>query len=65
MTKQEFYESFTLEEWELLCSKIEFLNAFVAEPFNVELAEAIAYRILDSNPPPFRKPLETEDGLEE
>ena len=65
MTKHEFFENFSLEEWELLCSKIEFLNVLMAEPFNSELAEAVADQILSSNPPPTRKPLETEDDMEE
>jgi hypothetical protein len=47
MTKEEFYETFTLEEWELLCSKAEFLEVFVAEPFNAEQAEAVANKILN------------------
>ena len=46
MTKEEFYEMFSLEEWELLCSKAEFLEVFVAEPFNAEQAEAVANSIL-------------------
>lgn len=47
MTKDEFFEKFSAREWELLCSKIEFLDVFVAEPFNAEQAEAVANKILD------------------
>ena len=47
MPKKEFYEMFTLEEWELLCSKVAFLELFFAEPFNVEQAEAVANKILN------------------
>jgi hypothetical protein len=47
MTKEEFYEMFTLEEWELLCSNAEFLEVFVAEPFNAEQAEAVANKIIN------------------
>ena len=46
MTKEEFFRRFSPEEWELLCSKIEFLDVFVAEPFNAEQAEAVANKIL-------------------
>ncbi len=55
MAKQEFLENFSFEEFELLCSNIEFLNVLMAEPFNAEQAEAVAHRILNSNPPPKRK----------
>ena len=65
MTRQEFFENFSFEQCEQLCSKIEFLNVLIAEPFNAEQAEAVADRILNSNPPPNRKPLETENGMEE
>ena len=54
MTKEEFYKRFGSEEWELLCSKAEFLDVFVAEPFDADLAEAVAYRILTFNAPRFR-----------
>ena len=47
MPKKEFYEMFTLEEWELLCSKVAFLELFFAEPFNVEQAEAVARKLLE------------------
>ena len=46
MTQEEFFKRFSPEEWDLLCSKIEFLNAFVEEPFDAELAEDVAHRIL-------------------
>ena len=47
MPKKEFYEMFDDKEWELLCSKVAFLESFFAEPFNVEQAEAVANKILD------------------
>ena len=47
MPKKEFYEMFPLDEWELLCSKVAFLELFFAEPFNVEHAEAVANKILN------------------
>jgi len=47
MTKQELFERFSLEEWQLLCSKFEFLDVLASEPFNPALAEALARRILD------------------
>jgi hypothetical protein len=34
MTKEEFSDRFSFEEWELFSSKIEFLGVFAAEPFN-------------------------------
>ena len=51
MTKEEFFKGYGSEEWELLCSKSEFLNVLVAEPFDPDLAEAVAYRILRLNSP--------------
>ena len=53
MTKEEFFRSFGSEEWKLLCSRIEFLDVFVADPFDPDLAEAVAYRILRFNSPRF------------
>ena len=53
MTKEEFFKRFGSDEWELLCSKAEFLSVFVAEPFDPDLAEAVAYRILRFNSPRF------------
>lgn len=47
MTREEFFERFSAREWDLLCSKPEFLDVFVAEPFNAEQAEAIVNKILD------------------
>ena len=38
---------FTLDEWDLLCSKVAFLELFFAEPFNVEQAEAVARKLLE------------------
>jgi len=51
MTKEEFFKGYGSEEWELLCSKSEFLNVLVAEPFDPHLAEEVAYRILKFNSP--------------
>ena len=47
VTRSEFYRRFSTEEWELLCSKIEFLDVFVEEPFNAEHAEGVAKEILE------------------
>jgi hypothetical protein len=51
MTKEELSRRFSLKEWELLRSKIEFLDVFVAEPFDAERAEAVAHRILNLHSP--------------
>ena len=51
MTKENNSEGFSLEDWELLCSKIEFLNVFVAESFKAEQAEAVANRFLGFDSP--------------
>jgi hypothetical protein len=53
MSKEEFYERFSLEEWELLCSKREFLNVLAAEPFDAEMAETVAHRILKVDSPAY------------
>jgi uncharacterized protein (DUF1697 family) len=47
MTRREFYKRFSAEEWQLLCSQIEFLDVFVEEPFNAEHAEEVANKILE------------------
>jgi len=47
VTKEELFKWFGSKEWELLCSKVEFLNVFVAEPFNAEHAEEVANKILE------------------
>ena len=47
MTRKEFYRKFSAEEWELLCSKDEFLDVFADEPFNSEKAEEVANKILN------------------
>jgi len=51
MRKAELFNRLSLEEWQLLCSKIEFLNVLLADPFSSELAEAVAKRILDFDSP--------------
>ena len=58
MTKTEFFSKFGAKEWELICSKTEFLDVFVAEPFNAEQAEAVAHRILNFDSPYDPSPLE-------
>jgi hypothetical protein len=57
VTQQEFFQRFSLDEWQLLCSKIEFLDVFAADPFDSELAEAVAKRILNFDSPAFPSPL--------
>jgi hypothetical protein len=47
MTRKDFYRKFSTEEWELLCSKDEFLDVFAEEPFDAEKAEAVAKKFLD------------------
>jgi hypothetical protein len=49
MTQLEFFEMFSAEESELLCSRIEFLDAVTADPFDAEKAVAVANRILNFN----------------
>jgi len=49
MTKEDFFDKFSLKEWELLCGKIEFLEALAADPFNSEFADQVAQRILRRN----------------
>jgi hypothetical protein len=49
MTRKEFYRMFSAADWELLCSKEEFLDVFAEEPFDSEKAEAVAKKILDSD----------------
>jgi hypothetical protein len=46
ITKKVFASRFSTEEWQLLCSRVEFLDVIVAEPFDPELAAVVAYRIL-------------------
>jgi hypothetical protein len=65
MTKEEFYERFSLEEWELLCSKIEFLDVFVTDPFDAELADAVARRILAFDSRQITRRPETGGALED
>ena len=47
MTRKEFYRKFGAEDWELLCSKDEFLDVFAEEPFDAEKADAVANKILN------------------
>jgi hypothetical protein len=46
ITKKAFASRFSPEEWELLCSKVEFLDVIEAEPFDLEPVALVAYRIL-------------------
>jgi len=46
MTKEELFKKFSLKEWQLLCSKSEFLEVLAAEPLNPELVKAVVHRIL-------------------
>ena len=48
MTQLEFFKRFGSEEWELLCSRYDFLEAVTADPFDAELAAAVAQRILNA-----------------
>jgi len=45
-TKKAFASRFSPDEWQLLCSKAEFLEVIEAEPFDLEPAALVAYRIL-------------------
>jgi len=38
---------FSAEEWELLCSRYDFLEAVTADPFDAEKTAAVANRILN------------------
>ena len=49
MTKEDFFDKFSLQEWELLCGKIEFLEALTEDPFDSEFADQVAQRILRLN----------------
>ena len=48
MTTTESFKRISLEEWQLLYSKSEFLNVLTADPFNSELAGAVAQPILNA-----------------
>ncbi len=47
MTKTELFKRLSVEEWQLLHSKSEFLNVLLEDPFDSKLAETVAQRILN------------------
>ena len=56
MTKEEFFEQFSLDELEQICTKNEFLNVLVADRFDAAQAASVARRILDLHPTAFPDP---------